>query len=192
MKQSWQTMEVFWNTCREEPPDRAIDLLLRLLLSSDGTVIRYLNSLFLSPTDLEIVEQHEIVLDEEASALLEVPKREKAIERKVWLCNQRSAYPGGRLLYAVSVFPLSKIEAAFYQEMQSGKKPLGQIIDEHALSTRRDKLEIAHLPFPSVAKGFGLAEDHLFWARRYRLIISGQLSASIQEVLSPRLSSSLS
>jgi len=192
MKQDWQTMEAFWNDCRKNPQDPALDLLLRLLLSSDGTVIRYLNALFLSPTSLEVLEQHEIGMDKQSTDLLEVPEGEQALERKVWLCNARSRSPKGRLLYAVSVFPIAKIEVGFYREMRLGKKPLGQIIEEHTLSTRRDKLEVACLPFPGVAQGLGLSEDHLFWARRYRLIISGQLSASIREVFSPRLSSSFS
>ncbi len=185
MEQAWMTLEDFWRYCGNHP----LSPLLRLLLSSDGSMVRSLKGLFLVPTSLEVVDQAERLLDDESSTRLEVPKGEKAIDRTVWLSVKVGPSEGKRLVFARSLFPISKTRPDLYQEMRLGETPIGEIIETRALSTWRDRLEIAYLPFPEVASGLGLAEDHLFWARRYRLTISGTVSAILFEVFSPQLSS---
>ncbi len=166
---------------------------LRLLLSSDGTMVRALNTLFFEPTVLETIKQTEIVLDEKTANILEVAAGEKAIERTVWLSTRlgREQLDKKRLrvLHAISKFPISQMKPALYQEISLGQKAIGQIIQDQQYSTWRDSLEIARRCFPEVAKGLQLPEETLFWARRYRLTFSEQVSAIICEVLSPQLSS---
>jgi len=185
MEQQWQTIGTFWKVWKRHPPDPH----LRMLLSSDGTSVRTFNSLFLSPTELEIVDQYEDIVDQDLSLVLEVPKGEKVLKRSVWLKVSEDGTIKKRVLYAVSSFPVLRFSPNLYQALQLGLKPLGQIIEENRLSTYRDRLEIAFLPFPEVAMGLALQKDTLFWARRYRLFISGQISAVICEVFSPQLSS---
>jgi len=185
MAHTWMTLDDFWQHCRNHP----VSPLLRLLLSSDGSMVRSLMGLYLSPPALELIDQSERLLDDESSGCLGVPKGEKAIDRTVWLTLQQGPSGPTRVLFARSLFPIAKIKPNLYQEMRLGKLPLGEILESRALSTWRDQLHIACLPFPELAPGLGLAEDQLFWARRYRLTISGEISAIICEVLSPRLSS---
>ncbi len=190
MKRDWMTLEAFWNDCRLRP----LSPSLRLVLSSDGTMVRALNAFFLEATVLEIVEQREIAVDEKTAAILKIAPGEKAIERTVWLnARQEGTRDRGqkrhRVLHAISKFPVSKMKPELYQEIRLGQKPIGRIIQERLYSTRRDHLEIARLCFPNVAKGLQLPEETLFWARRYRLTFSEQVTAIICEVLSPQLSS---
>ena len=189
MGRGWRTIEAFWRDCRSRPPADPLSLPLRLLLSSDGTVIRFLNALCLHPTRVEVVAQDEIALADPAAALLEAAPGEKGIARTVWLVNRLGGPQDRRLLFAASVFSLSRISPRLYQAIQFGDRPLGRIIEEAALSTRRDGLEIAHLPHREAARGLGLPEETRFWTRRYRLIIADVVSAAIHEVFSPQLSS---
>ncbi len=185
MKQEWQSINAYWKDWKTAP----IDPLFRLLLSSDGTTVRSLNSLFLTPTVLEVVEQHEIEMDAASSLQLEVTEGEKALERSVWLNIEKAGGPKEKLIYAVSTLPVSSLKPDLLHALHLRQKPLGQMIEEQSLPTFRDRLEVAYLPFEAVATTLALKEDTLFWARRYRLSISGQVSAIICEVFSPRLSS---
>ncbi len=203
MKNEWLTKEAFWDYCRRHP----IDPVLRLLLTSDGTLICHLQSLFLAPVEVAIQEQREIQIDEEHSAWVGVAPGEKGIQRKVWLTvgtpsaavppslgasgdRPGAARKGERKVYAISTFPLSGLKPDLYQEIQLGQHPIGQIIETHRLLTRRDRLEIARLALPPIAEELGLKQGELFWARRYRLIISDQVAAVIFEAFSPSLFSS--
>jgi len=184
MTRAWQTLEEFLKDCEkfQIPP------LLRLLLASDGSTTRSFNSLFLTPITITLESQHESLIDDSSASQLEVSKGEKAIERCIWLKTGKGSKPDQKLLHAASILPISRFMPDIYQELQLGQKPLGQIIAERGLATHRDCFEVALLSFPDVAKELELKEDTLLWARRYRLSISGQISALIQEVFSPGLS----
>ncbi|WDT80005.1 MAG: chorismate pyruvate-lyase family protein [Candidatus Manganitrophus sp.] len=80
----------------------------------------------------------------------------------------------------------------FHQEVLLGQKPIGRIIEAQQLPTRRDRLEITRLALPQVAEALGLQPRELFWARRYRLNISDQVSGVIFEAFLPSLFSSSS
>lgn len=156
-------------------------------------MVRALNALFFESTVLETIKQTEIVLDKKTASLLEVTAGEKAIERTVWLRTRLGEAQLDkkrvRVLHAISKFPIAQMKPALYQEISLGQKAIGQIIQDQQYSTWRDRLEIARRCFPEVAKGLQLPEETLFWARRYRLTFSEQVSAVICEVLSPQLSS---
>lgn len=195
MEYHWMKRDAFAVYCREHP----VDPLLRLLLTSDGTVVRHLSALFSGPISLEVQDQREIVINDEMSEWLEIVKGEKGIERRVWLTDappeegKNGLHARGlKRLYAISTFPISRLKPDLYREIELGLKPLGQIIEERRLPARRDRLEIGQRLCPEAAKAFGLPQDELFWARRYRLTISEQASGAIFELFSPRLFSSRS
>lgn len=194
MENEWLTVEKFWDYCRDHP----VDPSMRMLLASDGTVVRLLQTLFLQPIGIEVRSQRELLMDDALADWLEIEKGEKAVERKVWLTTppdrRNESLPKGRKrIFAISTFPISpKLPPGFYQEMQLGQKPLGRIIQERRLLTRRDRLEIRRLRDPEAAEELGLPPGDFFWARRYRLTISEQVSGAIFELFSPALFSSLS
>jgi chorismate-pyruvate lyase len=209
MNDAWIKVEAFRDYCRDHP----VSPLLRLLLTSDGTVVGHLNALFLRTIEVEVQAQSEVLIDDELAAWLEIPKGEKGVERKIWLTEggfrsssdetsetsaprnvkDPPAFPasarGEKRIYAISTFPISRLKPDFYHDMKLGRTPLGRMIEERRLSTRRDQMEIGHRPFPEVAKELGLSQDQLFWARRYRLTISERASGAIFEIFSPHFSS---
>lgn len=199
MNEAWHKVEAFRDYCRDHP----VSPLLRLLLTSDGTLVGHLNSLFLKTIQVEVQAQSEVLIDDELAKWLEIPQGEKGVERKIWLTDGAPLPPldppekqvftrGEKKLYAVSTFPISGLKPDFYHDMKLGRTPLGLMIQERRLSTRRDRLEIGHRPFPEIAKELGFPKDQLFWARRYRLTISEQVSGAIFEIFSPHLFSSSS
>lgn len=185
MENEWLTREAFWEACRRNP----IDPVLRLLLTSDGTLIRHLQSLFLASVKVAVQDQREVLIDEEDASWIGIPAGEKGIQRKVWLS---AGARGDRKVFAVSTFPLSGLKPDLYQEILLGQKPIGRIIEALRLPTRRDRLEITRLALPQVAEALGLQPGELFWARRYRLTISDQVSGGLFEAFSPSLFSSSS
>ncbi len=188
MKHTTFSMEKFLEYCRRHP----VSPIERLLLSSDGTVVRILQSLFLCPVRLETVYQHETVINDEESEWLEIPCQEKVIRRKAWLVVKGDASrQNQRKMLAISTFPVARLDPVFYQQLLLGEKPIGTIIQECRIPTYRDKFEICHLPLPEVARDLKLSEDALFWTRRYRLTLSDQCPGLISEVLSPTLSALL-
>jgi len=189
MENEWLTKEAFWEECRRNP----IDPILRLLLASDGTLIRHLQSLFQAPVQVAVQDQREILIDEEQASWIGIPAGEKGIQRKVWLAlGAPSAAKNERKIFAVSTFPLSGLKPDLYREILLSRKPIGQIIEAQHLLTRRDQLEITRLPLPQIAEALGRPAGELFWARRYRLTISDQVSGVIFEAFSPSLFSSSS
>ncbi|MBI3805736.1 MAG: DUF98 domain-containing protein [Nitrospirae bacterium] len=200
MKNKWMNREEFRTHCRSH----SVDPLLRLLLTSDGTLIQHLESLLLGPIGITVEAQREVSIDTEPAASMGVPAGEKGIERTVWLTSRapskasasgaeigESVSPGKgeRKIFAVSLFPLSKLKPDLSQEILLGLKPIGRILEMQRLPTRRDQLEISQLALPEVAEGFGLPRNELLWARRYRLNISDQVLGVLSEVFSPSLSS---
>lgn len=189
MKNEWLTREEFLEYCRRKP----VDPLLRLLLTSDGTLTQHLESLSLGPIGVAVQQQREVLIEKEQSAWMDAPAGEKAIERTVWLTSQAKSTGEGadpRKIFAVSTLPLSKLKPDLHHEILLGVRPIGQIIEARRLPTRRDRLEISLLSRPEIAAGFGLPQDRLLWARRYRLNISDQVMGLLFEVFSPSLSPS--
>ncbi|MFY9269242.1 MAG: chorismate lyase [Candidatus Manganitrophaceae bacterium] len=193
-KIDWITKETFWDDCRL----KSIDPLLRLILTSDGTLVRHLRSILLSPIKIEIEDQREIFLDEEQARQIGLRAGEKGIQRKVWLTLENRPLDvapnlprkGEKKVFAVSAIPLSGLIPEVYREIRSGQKPLGEIIEAYQLATYRDRLEVARLPFPEIAEALGRPPGELLWARRYRLTFSNGAASFIFEAFSPSLFSS--
>ena len=160
----------------ETPP------LLRVLLTSDGSMTTLLESLRLGPIDLEVIRQGEEPIDTETAQRLGVRPREAAITRHVWL-----SHAGQRLLYAVSVLPTSHLDAALAEGIRRGVEPLGRLLDACGRPAVRDHFRIGRLQNTTLADAFGAGPSDRLWCRTYRLAVEHTLTASIVEVFSPRL-----
>ncbi len=203
MEEKWITQKKFY----EEYRNRTINLspllppmpntFLRLLLFADGSVTHFLESLFLKTIAFELESQSEIILSEKDAKRLSLPKGSHAIERKGWLTlgpllaqtAKKIRMPNKkRLLYAISIFPIAKLSQRLHQEILLGQKPLGQIIADQELLSRRHHIEIGQFQYPAIAQGFGFAPNEQIWARRYQLMISSSVSGLLFEAISPTVS----
>lgn len=156
----------------------------RLLLSSDGSLTRLLESLYLFPIEVE-VKNHKIELIENVIAeYLSVSPKQDAITRDIWLKKDRK-----RLVYAHSVFLSAGQSKDFLDKLIKGDEPLGRLLRSYNLLTLRDNWEISVIQCREIADDLGVPSDTPMWARRYRLLanpVSGSgITAAIMEIFSP-------
>jgi chorismate-pyruvate lyase len=174
----WLDLEGLLKQCREE----AVEVLVRLILTSDGTVTRLLEVLSLSPVNVELISHHTTLLSKAEAGFLEIEAGQPAIARNVWLCHRDQ-----RLMYASSTLPTEGMNKILYNEIVDHKKSLGSLMGEYHYPALRDKMGFCWVQSPDIAKALGVTASERFWARRYRLRVEGILQAFIIEVFSPRL-----
>ena len=174
----WFSLEGLLKQCREE----AMEALVRLILTSDGTVTRLLEALSLSPVEVELIVHQKTLLPKEVADFLELETGQPAIARDVWL-----HIGDQRLVYASSCLPLQGMNKTLYSQIVEQKKPLGSLIGEYHYPALRDKMGFCQVQSPKIAEALGTMTSERFWARRCRLRVEGILQAFIIEVFSPRL-----
>lgn len=178
LSSSWMDGSQFLSFCSATP----INMTTRILLLSDGSLIRFLNALFLSPITLQRLRQEEVSLDNEMAGYIEAAAGQEVIDRDVWLMNGSE-----RLVYANSILPTSLMRDDIYNGIIKGDTPIGALLSEQSILTCRDKLRIAQVIVPEVSRELGLPEDMALWARRYRLNTEGGFKGAILEIFSPGL-----
>lgn len=160
----------------------SINTPTRMILLSDGMLTRLLNAMLLSPVTLKRLRQEEVSLDNEMAEYIGTEAGQKVIERDVWLMNGND-----RLVYASSSLPTSLMSDEIYDGITRGDTPIGTLLIDQSILTRRDKLQIARVKAPEISRELLLPGDMDFWARRYRLNMEGGFRGAILEVFSPKL-----
>ncbi len=179
------TTSIAWKTLEEFLADidpLEVPSVLRLLLTSDGSMTTALEALRAGRISVEVVRQGEESIDDDTARRLEVSPHQPAVSRHVWL-----THAGERLLYAVSVLPVESLAPGVATEIRRGIEPLGRLFDTGSRAVIRDGLRIGRLHNPDLANAFGTDPADLLWCRAYRLAVERTLTASIVEVFSPRL-----
>ncbi len=147
----------------------------RLLLLSDGSLVRLLEAIYMAPVHIEVSNQEE--------ACITLPKDVKrVIKRGVWLKRGER-----RLIFAHSLISLDNLSERMRSRLVTGSHPLGLIIDEEVPCHRKEGLEIRRMVWPEKAIELGSPPDRALWMRRYRIVADKGLIALILEVFSPLL-----
>ncbi len=175
---AWKTLDDFLSDVHPSE----VSPVLRLLLASDGSMTTALEALRMGRISLEVVRQGEDPIDEATARLLDVAPHQTGVTRHVWL-----THAGERLVYAMSVLPIESLAPDVATEIRRGIEPLGRLFDTGHRAVIRDGLRIGRLHNPDLAKAFGADPAEPLWCRAYRLAVERTLTASIVEVLSPRL-----
>jgi chorismate-pyruvate lyase len=175
---AWKTHEEFLS----EVDPGEVSPVLRLLLTCDGSMTTALEALRGGRVGVELVQQGEEPLDADTARRLGVSARQTAVSRHAWL-----THAGERLLYAVSVLPLASLSPEIATEVRRGIEPLGRLFDTANRAVLRDGLRIGRVHDPELAAAFGVHPSTALRCRTYRLAVERTLTASIVEVLSPRL-----
>lgn len=178
LSSGWMDGDQFLSLCSS----RSTNIPTRMVLLSDGLLTRLLNALLLSPITLQRLRQEEVALNDEMAEYIETEGGQRAIDRDVWLMNGNE-----RLVYANSILPISLMRDDIYNGIIRGDVPIGALLIDQSVLTRRDRLQIARVKAPAISTELGLPEDTEFWARRYRLNTEGGFKGAILEVFSPRL-----
>jgi chorismate-pyruvate lyase len=153
-----------------------MDPILRLLLTSDGTITASLQALMRSPIGVEVFRQEEIRIDKAVAEFLSTPTDSEALSRDVWLTGK-----GRRLVHASSIILLEGLRRPLLEALRAGEKPLGLLLQESGEPVVRDRLQIARITDPSNRKRIGLHGTGTSWSRRYRMTIRSKSAALIQE-----------
>ncbi|MBI5682283.1 MAG: chorismate lyase [Deltaproteobacteria bacterium] len=156
----------------------------RLILSSDGSLTRLLESLYFFPVEVEVKNHRIEPIENVIAEYLNVSPKQDAITRDIWLKKD-----GKRLVYAHSVFLSAGQSKDFLDKLIKGAEPLGRLLRSYNLLTLRDNWEIGVIQCREIADDLGVPSDTHMWARRYRLLanpVSGNgITAAIMEVFSP-------
>lgn len=172
-------LEMFLKYCETSN----IEEIERLLLVSDGSMTRMLNSLFLSEVIFQVKNQEIEPLDAEMAEYLDTSPNQPAINRVVWLgCKNHN-----KLIYAFSVILTSSINKNLYKDVVFKKSPLGILMSKYKIPVLRSKLFIGLIKSEQIASELGLDKNHTFWARIYQLSAKDDLTAAIFEVFSPEI-----
>lgn len=172
----WMDGSEFLSTCSSDP----VDAPTRMLLLSDGSLTLLLNASLRSPVSLQRLRQEEVGLDMEMAEYIEAEAGQRVIDRDVWLMSGNK-----RLVYANSILPTSLMRDDIYNEITRGDTPIGTLLSEQSVLTRRDRLQIGRVRSKEITAELGLPEDAVLRARRYRLHTEGGFKGAILEVFSP-------
>ncbi|NOZ59231.1 MAG: DUF98 domain-containing protein [Euryarchaeota archaeon] len=144
--------------------------LHRILLTADGSLTRILEAIEMRPVGVEAVLQRVVGAEREVAALLEVSPGEEVNYRVV---NLRT--PERVLVRACSYAALSRLEPEFRELVMRAEKPIGRIMAELQVESRREVLDFRALRAGAeLAEVFGIPEDSTVLERRYLIVRHGR------------------
>jgi beta-ribofuranosylaminobenzene 5'-phosphate synthase len=144
--------------------------LHRILLTTDGSITRILEAVELCPVEVEAVLQEVVKAEPEIAALLRIRAGEEVNHRVVNLLSRRRV-----LVRACSYAALSRLEPKFREQVMRAEKPIGRIMAELQVESRREVLDFSVVEANRELAGvFGIAEGSLLLERRYLVVRHSQ------------------
>lgn len=146
-----------------------IPACLRICAGTDGSVTQLLEVLTGKSVEVKTLEQRVIKATPEKAGLLEIDEGDEVNERLVTLSAGGVVY-----VLAKSLAPIKRMPQAVRNDLMRADIPIGRILREHKLETRRDilKMEIVREDF------FG---DIPVLSREYRIIYENKVLMWINE-----------
>lgn len=146
--------------------DPTLDVLQRVLLTTDGTVVQILEAFFDDPICLGSHVQYTEPLSP-ADADLEPTGDETVLRRKVLLQGTRT---GRNYVYANTGVLLDRLEGPLRRDLLHTSQPIGWLLRAHRMETFREMLRMGRRRAGSLAAEFGLDPDDELVYRTYRII----------------------
>jgi chorismate-pyruvate lyase len=121
-----------------------IPACLRICAGTDGSVTQLLEVLTGKSIKVETISQGVIKATKEIAGLLDIETGEEVNDRLVALKVENIVY-----VLAKSLSPVNRMPEAVRADLMRADIPIGKILREHKLETRRDilKMEIVHRDF---------------------------------------------
>ena len=175
----WKCREDFILFCKHNN----VSPVVRIILSSDGSLVNSLNALQMTEIQVRVVKQQEILID---TPIIEYMGSEDnnpvtGIERQAWLYGDRE-----RIVFAYSFIEIPVIEDRVLAHIWKRDMPVGNLLSENHMPVMKDRFVISKVKSPFLSREFGDCSDTL-WARYYRLSGGPRFKAAIFEVFSPRI-----
>ncbi|MFV2041388.1 MAG: chorismate pyruvate-lyase family protein [Candidatus Hydrothermarchaeales archaeon] len=150
-----------------------------MLLANTGSMTVLLEALFGS-VHVETVTQRVARADQNASEKLQIPLGAAVNHRIVRLVADERV-----LVYAESFAPLSRLEEGFKEDIMKRDIPIGGIMEEHCIESRREILGYEFLRAgDEFAEIFSAPADSIVLKRNYNIIHNQQPLINITEVFS--------
>lgn len=154
---------------------QALPAFLRVLLTTDGTVTKSLESFFWEPVVVENLGQDYVAL-ENAAPIIDLQAGARVLHRKVQLKGSKS-----QRVYttAVSLIRAELLDVRMREDLEAGNVGIGELLRECGLETYREIVEFGYggenenkveINFPATS----------IW-RRYRIIMNHQPFIQITE-----------
>jgi chorismate-pyruvate lyase len=141
----------------------------RVLLATDGTVTDILEA-YTGQKILVVKLLHSLVrLSGDLAGYLEVDARDRVLLRRILLQGQRDRK---NYIYAESLLLPDRLNRQLRQDLFATRKPLGQLIGEAQLETRREILGCGIEPAAELGRFFGAASRSQMIARTYRVFVA--------------------
>jgi chorismate-pyruvate lyase len=158
-------------------PIASLDLLQRILVSTDGTVTDVLSVAFLEPIDL--VKLH-IAIEEIADAVadLDLESGATVMRRRIVLRGRSTMRP---YAYAEATIAIDHLGPALRRELLEGVVPLGQLWQSHRLETWKERPRVRQQAAADVAACLDLRPADPVIVRTYRTFTAGRPVFAVTE-----------
>ncbi len=147
----------------------SLDLLQRILVTTDGTVTETLAAVFLEPIEL-VKLAVTIVPNPEAFPALELEGGSNLMQRQIVLRGSRSGTP---YVYAEVVIAADRLPQRLREDLLEGRIPLGQLWIAHRLETFKERPRIRQRVAGTLARHLGVEPENTLIERTYRTFTSG-------------------
>jgi chorismate-pyruvate lyase len=156
---------------------RALSAFQRVLLATDGTLTDILEA-YLAES-MRVVKLHQETEETRAEiSELDLPPGSTVVRRRILL---RGKWSHKNYLYAESILVPERLNEHLRTGVFSTRKPLGQLIVEAALETRREILGCHLEPAADLGRYFDVAKGEQLISRTYRIFAEGKAIMLITE-----------
>lgn len=164
--QQWQPVR-YW-----KPADVGISRDVATVLTITGSLTRLLERRYGMRLEVRLHDQYIDIVHGEEAGMLDCAVGSPALRRQVSLM-----FRGSVMFDAESVLPLADLPADLMQQLEEGKRPLGNLLLDRGLSLARSDLSVVQLKVESAYDGR--------WARRSVLRSGSGTCALVVEVFHP-------
>lgn len=171
------------NANHEELALDTLPAILRVLLTTDGTVTKSLEAYFWEPIRVENLGQAPVALQGEIK-WLQAAAGETVLQRRVRLTGGES---GDVYVYAESIVRLQLLPEPLREDILAGRIGIGELLRECGLETYREILDVGGAAEPEVHALFGEERKTRVIYRTYRILLNHQPAILITEKFPERL-----
>lgn len=152
--------------------------LQKLILLTDGSITTLLEIITGKPVTVKTLTQGITKADYEVSELLEIEEGDNINYRVVILKNVESETP---LIYAESYTPISRLQRQFKHDLMKADVPIGKIMRERKIESRREIEKIETLFNDELSEMFDVPHHVPMLSRTYNIINNDMVLIRITE-----------
>lgn len=151
--------------------------ILRVLLVTDGTVTKSLESYFWEPVRVELEDQSVQSLSHPVEDL-DCEAEDALLVRRVRLVGKKSAVV---FVHAESLIKLQKLPDPIRQDLLAGSIGIGELLRDLGLETYRELRRMGNVSSSNTTDAMQIRQNGPMVYRTYRIVLSGDPSILITE-----------